>query len=73
MSDAIISPLYCQVNAGGTTPDREVILTIVQLRVTSCPGQADSPLAGRTGWSVTVSTIVFLVAAEGVIVAVAIF
>ena len=53
----MVSPLYsCQVNVGGRTPGVVVILTIVQLRVTSCPGQADSPLAGRTGWSVTVST-----------------
>ena len=52
----MVSPLYCQVNGAGRTPsDRVVFLTIVQLRVTSCPGQADSPLAGRTGWSVTVS------------------
>ena len=52
----MVSPLYCQVNGGGISPV-VMILTIVQLRVTSCPGQADSPLAGRTGWSVTVSAI----------------
>ena len=34
------------------------LLTVIELRVTFCPGQADSPLAGRTGWSVTVSVAV---------------
>ena len=42
----MISPLYYHVNGGGTTPGVLVILTIVQLMVIFCPGQAESPLAG---------------------------
>ena len=53
----MLIPLYNQFNDGCEMVGELGILTIVQLRVTSCPGQADSPLAGRTGWSVTVSTV----------------
>ena len=42
----MVSPLYRHCNGGGTTPGVLVTLTIVQLIVTFCPGQADSPLAG---------------------------
>ena len=53
----MLIPRYNQFNDGCVIVGELGTLTTVQLRVTSCPGQADSPLAGRTGWSVTVSTV----------------
>ena len=53
----MLIPLYNQFSDGCVIVGELGILTTVQLTVTTCPGQADSPLAGTTGWSVTVSTV----------------